>query len=201
MKLKISLLVLIIPNIIIGTVGYFIAKNQMDNLGKTTLQNGVEMAIQLIDSANKQVEDGELSLQEAQERVKVYLIGEMNPDGKCTMSSPVNLGENGYFVAYDKEGLEMAHPTIEGKNVWETEDVDGSLFVQEQIKIAQEGGGFVEYSWALPTDENAIAKKITYNKIDPNWGWIISAGTYEMDFNDGANEVLVALAITLSISL
>ncbi|WP_430392885.1 methyl-accepting chemotaxis protein [Bacillus suaedaesalsae] len=173
----------------------------MDNLGRTTLKNGVEMALQLIDSANKQVEDGELTLEEAQERVKVYLIGEMNADGKRTISSPVDLGENGYFVAYDEKGLELAHPTIEGKNVWETADTDGSLFVQEQIKIAQNGGGFVEYSWALPTDENSRELKITYNKMDPNWGWIISAGTYEMDFNQGANQVLIALVITLAISI
>ncbi|KAA0543389.1 methyl-accepting chemotaxis protein [Bacillus sp. BGMRC 2118] len=208
MKLRIShklismmLIILIIPNIIIGSVAYFIAKDQMDNLGRTTLKNGVEMALQLIDSVNMQVEDGELSLEEAQDRVKEYLIGEMNADGKRTISSPVDLGENGYFVAYDEKGLEIAHPTIEGKNVWETADTDGSLFVQEQIEVAQNGGGFVEYSWALPTDENSREQKITYNKIDPNWGWIISAGTYEMDFNQGANQVLIALVITLAISI
>ncbi|WP_418909853.1 methyl-accepting chemotaxis protein [Bacillus pinisoli] len=173
----------------------------MDQLGKTTLQNGVEMAIQLIDSTNKQVEQGDLTLAEAQERVKVYLIGEMNADGKRTISSPVDLGANGYFVVYDEEGLEVAHPTIEGKNVWEAKDVDGKLLVQEQIKVAQSGGGFVEYKWAIPTDENVIEKKITFNKVDPNWGWIISAGTYEMDFNTGANNVLKALAITLILSL
>ncbi|HYK75209.1 MAG TPA: methyl-accepting chemotaxis protein, partial [Pseudoneobacillus sp.] len=189
------------PNIIIGTVAYFISKDQMDRLGKTTLQNGVEMAIQLIDSTNKQVENGELSLDEAQERVKEYLIGEMNADGKRTISNPVDLGKNGYFVVYDKDGLEVAHPSIEGKNVWETKDVDGKLLVQEQIKTAQNGGGFVEYSWALPNDEKAIEKKISYNKIDPNWGWIISAGTYKMDFNKGANQVLLALVLTLFTSI
>ncbi|WP_442598563.1 methyl-accepting chemotaxis protein [Neobacillus sp. D3-1R] len=208
MKLKIGhklismmLIVLIVPNIIIGTVAYFISKDQMDRLGKTTLQNGVEMAIQLIDSTNKQVENGELSLEDAQERVKEYLIGKMNADGKRTISNPVDLGEYGYFVVYDKDGLEVAHPSIEGKNVWETKDVDGKLLVQEQIKVAKNGGGFVEYSWALPNDDKAIEKKISYNKIDPNWGWVISAGTYKMDFNKGANQVLLALVITLFLSV
>lgn len=194
------LIMLIVPSLVIGSVGYVISKNNLDSLGKKTLQNGVESAIQLIDSMNNQVISGNLSLEEAQEKVKVYLIGEMNSDGKRTISNTVDLGKHGYFIAYDANGLEIAHPTLEGKNVWDVKDVDGQLLVQEQIKAAQSGGGFTTYKWALPTDENAIAEKITYNKLDPNWGWIVSAGTYKMDFNQGANKVLMSLIITLVIA-
>ncbi|RSK28695.1 methyl-accepting chemotaxis protein [Bacillus sp. HMF5848] len=191
------LLLLIIPSLIIGTVGFFIAKSNLDDLGDKTLKNGVEMAIQLIDSMNQQVESGNISLEEAQEQVKVYLIGKMDSEGKREISSPVDLGENGYFFVYSVEGVEVAHPSIEGQSVWDIQDVDGQLFAQKQIELAQSGGGYVTYKWALPNNPDKVAEKITYSEIDPHWGWVISAGTYKMDFNQGANEVLKYLAITL----
>jgi methyl-accepting chemotaxis protein len=191
------LVILIVPNLIIGTVGYFIAKNHLENLGETTLKNGVEAAMQLVDSMNKQVEAGDLSLEEAQEQAKIYLIGEQNSEGKRDISNPIDLGEHGYFVVYDEKGLEVAHPSIEGENVWDVKDVDGKLFVQEQIQTAQAGGGFTTYKWTLPNNEKVIAEKISYNQLEPHWGWVISAGTYKSDFNEGANEVLKSLMATL----
>jgi methyl-accepting chemotaxis protein len=208
LKLKLShklismmLILLVVPSLIIGAIGFYNAKINMDNLGKTTLKNGVEMAIQMIDAMNKEVEAGNLSLEEAQERVKVYLIGEMQSDGKRKITSPVDLGENGYFIVYDESGLEVAHPTIEGQNVWETQDVDGKFLVQEQIEAAKNGGGYTKYKWNLPNDPNRVASKITYNKQEPNWGWVVAAGTYEMDFNKAANSVLYIIVFTLGISL
>ncbi len=208
MQLKLSqklismmLLILIIPTIVIGAISFFIAKDHMDELGKTTLKNGVETAVQLIDVMNERVESGDITLEEAQEEVKVYLIGEMKSDGKRDINNSLDLGENGYFVVYDKSGLEVAHPSIEGKNVWDVKDVEGKTLVQEQINAAQNGGGFTTYKWTLPNDEKVVANKITYNKLDPNWGWIISAGTYEMDFNKGANSLLKIILITLVIAI
>lgn len=204
LKLKlisISLLLLAVPSLIIGSVGYLSAKNSLDSMGQTSLENGVQMAIQMIDALNQEVQAGHLPLEEAQERVKSYLIGEKAEDGKRKIKSPVNIGENGYFLVYDEKGLEVAHPTIEGKNVWDVKDIDGNLIVQEQIKIGQSGGGFYTYKWALPNDENKVAEKITFSKQEPNWGWIVSAGTYKMDFNQPANHLLILLAITLGISL
>jgi methyl-accepting chemotaxis protein len=195
--ISMMLILLIVPSLIIGAVGYQKAKTNMDDLGRTTLKNGVEMALQLIDAINMEVKSGHLSLEEAQKRIKVYLIGEMQSDGKRKRTSPVDLGEHGYFIVYDEKGLEVAHPTIEGQNMWEAKDADGKLLVQEQIHSALNGGGFTSYKWKLPNDEKKVANKITYNKQDPNWGWIISAGTYEMDFNKGSNSLLYLLAVTL----
>ncbi|MEH7883936.1 methyl-accepting chemotaxis protein [Bacillus sp. JJ1609] len=200
LKLKLismSLLLLAVPSLIIGIVGYVTAKDSLNELGQTNLKNGVEMAIQMIDSLDQEVKAGNLSLEEAQERVKTYLIGKKTGDGKRKIDSPVDLGENGYFLVYDEQGLEVAHPTIEGKNVWETKDIDGNLIVQEQIKIGKSGGGFYSYKWALPDDPNKVAEKITYNELEPNWGWIVSAGTYKNDFNAAATHLLTLLAITL----
>jgi methyl-accepting chemotaxis protein len=197
----ISLLLLIIPSLIIGIVGYNSAKESLNESGKTTLKNGVKMAIQMIDALDKEVKKGNISLEEAQERVKVYLLGELQEDGKRPINSPVDLGKHGYFIVYDETGLEVAHPTIEGKNVWDVQDIDGNYLVQDQISVAKSGGGFTYYKWALPNDPDTVASKITYNELDPNWGWIVAAGSYMMDFNSEANQLLYVLLITLAIAL
>lgn len=199
--ISMSLLLLAIPSLIIGTVGYVTAKNSLNELGQTNLKNGVEMAIQMIDSLDQEVKAGNVSIEEAQERVKTYLIGPKIGDGKREIHTPIDIGENGYFLVYDEQGLEVAHPTIEGENVWETKDVDGNLIVQEQIKVGKAGGGFYSYKWALPNDPDKVAEKITYSELEPNWGWIVSAGTYKKDFNAGATRLLTLLGITLGVAL
>nr|WP_070121356.1 methyl-accepting chemotaxis protein [Bacillus marinisedimentorum] len=196
----VSIVLLVFPSVIIGAAAYLTSKSNLDKAGETTLKNGVEMSLQLIDALDQKVEQGTLSLEDAQEQAKTYLIGPKNADGTRDIKSPVDLGENGYFMVYDQKGNEVAHPTLEGKNVWETKDKNGTLLVQEQIKAAQNGGGFTTYVWALPNSENNTGEKITYNALDPNWGWIVSAGTYKLDFNQGANEVLMLILTTLGIT-
>jgi methyl-accepting chemotaxis protein len=104
------------------------------------------------------------------------------------------------LLAYTQEGVEAAHPSLEGKNVLETKDKkNGSFFVKEQIKIANNGGGYLTYWWTLPNSEK-VSEKITYQKADPNWGWVVSAGTYMSDFNIGTNKIFnTTIIILLSI--
>ena len=197
----ISICLLLIPSVIIGVSSYYSSKESLDNLGEKTLKNGVEMALQLIESMNYAVENGDIPLEDAQEKVKQYLIGDLQSDGKRTISSKVDLGANGYFAAYLEDGLEVAHPTIEGTNGWDMQDVDGNYVVQDIIKVAQDGGGFTYYKWDLPNQPDSAARKVTYNALDPNWGWVISAGTYMEAFNEGTNSILKTLIITLAVSI
>ena len=117
-------------------------------------------------------------------------MSEKDKDGKRTIKKDIDLGENGYFIAYDSDGTLVMHPSLEGENLWETTDKSGSgmKFAQEQVRAAKDGGGFVTYSWNLPGREEA-APKVSYQEYDEEWDWIISAGAYEMDFNAGADHI------------
>ncbi|WP_438311634.1 methyl-accepting chemotaxis protein [Sporosarcina sp. FA9] len=199
--LFVSVLILIIPSLVVGLMGYKSANEGLDAAGKATIQNAVTMAMQTIDALNKEVEAGKMSLEDAQEQVKIYLLGEMKPDGTRPINRDVNLGKHGYFVVYDEDGKEIAHPTLEGQNVWEVQDKDGQYLVQEQIKAAQNGGGFTTYSWNFPNEPDRIGKKIMYNKLDVNWDWVVTAGSYMEDFNKSSNEILWTVLITLTSSL
>jgi methyl-accepting chemotaxis protein len=195
-------LLLIIPLLITGIVSYQIAKGELNNKGEVILKNSVRQALQLIDIKQKEVTKGTVTLAEAQEEVKIYLLGVMNSEGKREINKNIDLGKSGYFVVYDDKGLEVAHPSLEGQNVWDVEDKSGNGFklVQEQIKSAQNGGGYVQYTWTLPNSDK-FGEKISYQEKDPNWGWIVSAGSYMQDYNQGSFEILKLLGIILTSSI
>lgn len=198
--LTFSLLLFIIPTVIIGTVSYFEAKNSMDVLGETIIKNSVESALQLIESTNHEVENGTLTLEEAQEQVKAALIGEANSEGKRTLTYPGDLGENGYIYILGHDGTLLGHPTREGDNLWEDKDSSGQYFIREVKDQALQGGGFTYYEFELP-GQTTVAPKLIYSKLDPNWDWIVASGTYSQDFNAPANDLLVVILITVVVSL
>lgn len=194
--LVIMLILLIVPLVVIGLISYNSAKTSLNQLAATGLQNDVHMALQLIDSLNEEVNKGNLSLEDAQEKVRVSLLGEKQ-DGKRPINKQIDIGENGYFFVIDKEGLLLAHPSLEGKNIWDTEDPNGNKVGKMIVEDALNDDGFVEYDWPLPGNPDKTAPKITYAKMDANWGWIVSAGSYLQDFNSEANKILYALSLTI----
>lgn len=200
--LFITIAVLVISNLSTGFLGYSIAKEQLNEKGETILKNSVKMALQMIDLANREVENGTIELDEAQEIVKEYLLGEKQSDGTRPIDAPFDLGENGYIIVFGQDGEEIAHPNLEGENVWDTEDKagNGKMPVQDSITTAINGGGFTYFDWYLP-DSEAIETKSLYNELDPNWGWVVTAGSYESDFNAGATNVLKYTGIGITIFL
>lgn len=196
----VSFILLILPTISLGLISLTVANNHLENSGKQLLKNSVEMTIQLIEENQKLVDDGKITLEEAQEDVRIFMLGEKKSDGTRPINKNIYLGENGYLLAYTKDGVEAVHPSLEGKNVWEvTDKKNGNYFVQEQIKAGNNGGGYVTYWWTLPGSEK-IGEKITYQKTDPNWGWVVSAGTYMQDFNKGASNIFYIMLIILAAS-
>lgn len=194
-------LVILIPLIAVGVVNYYVAKSELDNVGKLGLQNGTYAVLDLIEVLNREVENGTLTLTEAQELASEKIIGEKQADGSRTIDNLARYGENFYFYVVDEEGLLKVHNENEGESLAESKTDDGRYFIFEVIEAAKNGGGFVQYDWPLPSNLDVIAPKITYSLVDPHWGWIIVAGTYEMDFNAGAKKVLTSTFITTFIAL
>lgn len=199
--ITISFLILTIPLIVLGIFSYKKSENSLDELGATNLQNSVEMTIELIEALNEEVEEGHISLDEAKEKVKVAILGERQADGTRPINENINLGENGYLFILEENGMMSGHPELEGTNMWEEEDPNGVKYIQEFIKAGKNNGGFTYYDFPLPGNENQIEPKLTYSKSEPNWGWVISASTYMMDFNKPAGEILNVNLIVLLLSI
>src|SRR5699024_5250278 len=160
----IALSLLIVPLFTLGTIIFYKAKGTLDEQGVKGLASSVEMTIEMIDALNDQVETAGLSLEEAQEKVKVAILGEMDEYGNRTINKNIDIGENGYLFILDQSGREIAHPTSEGTDHWDLEDSKGNKFVQEMIEKANNGGGVTRYEWHLPNDESKVEEKIVYSK-------------------------------------
>lgn len=197
----ISSLLLIVPILVLGSVSYYFAKTQLESKGETILKNGVKQAVQLMKAKQFDVEQGNLTLEEAQEAVRIELLGVKDSENKRPISKNIDLGENGYFIAYTGNGIEAMHPSLEGVDVWGAEDKSGNgfLLVQEQIKIAKNGGGTLAYTWTLPNSDKT-GMKISYQEYFEPWDWIVSASAYKMDFNKSANTILIVILVILLIS-
>ncbi|MEK4231027.1 methyl-accepting chemotaxis protein [Solibacillus sp. FSL H8-0538] len=194
-----SFLLFLIPSVIIGLVSYMQAKQGMDELGETIIKNSVETSMQLIATADAQVKNGTLTLEEAQEKVYTALIGEKDGEGKRTLSYPSDLGENGYIYILDHDGTLIGHPTREGDNLWDAQDGSGLYFIREVKNQALAGGGFTYYEFELP-GQTAVAPKLIYSKLDPHWNWIVASGTYVQDFNAPAMALLKVIVLTIAVA-
>lgn len=203
-KLLIYTVVLLLATAIsIGIPSYMIARQSLEDKGRTILMNGVNAALHIIEEKNEEVIKGTLSKIEAQEAVKEILLGPKNPDGTRSITTDYDFGSNGYFIVYSSTGDELLHPTLEGTNVWNVVDKNPKLdapyyFVQDKIHKAIGGGGFTTYTWTYPFSEK-LGEKIVYSKYDPNWGWIVTAGTYISDFNEDANPILSLTLFLISL--
>lgn len=194
-------LVILIPLLTVGIVNYFVAKQELEDAGTLGIKNGTYAVLDLIDELNKEVENGSLTLEDAQERAKVKIMGTMDADGKRSLDNRAKYGENFYFYVVDEQGVLLVHPQKEGESLYETKTKDGRYFIREVIATAKSGGGYVQYDWPLPTNLNVEAPKITFGLQDPDWGWIVVAGTYLVDFNAGAKTVLWYTLISIIVSM
>jgi methyl-accepting chemotaxis protein len=196
----VCLLILAIPGLVIGTVGYNISKNQLDQQGQSQLKHNVHLAIAMIDLINKQVKTGNISLQDAQEMVRQEILGPKGPDNKRSINKNLSIGDTGYIFANNSSGVMVMNPSGEGKDMMNFKTPDGVVLGKEIAEKGMHGGGFISYQYQIPGTNN-FETKITYVEQEPNWGWTVAQGAYVSDFNQGAKQVLYLLLITLSISL
>jgi methyl-accepting chemotaxis protein len=199
--ISVCLIFLAVPSLIIGIIGYNLAKNELDASGMVQLKNDVRFTIELIHNLDLEVKKGNLTLPDAQEMVKESILGKKGADGKRPINKKFDLGEFGYLSAYDQKGHTLAHPTSEGQDLWNSQSTDGTMVLQDLTQQALSGGGYITYLWPLPTDPNKESEKITYSEVAPEWGWVVSAGSYMVDFNRGSQSILYLLLITLGASL
>ncbi|HHY74020.1 MAG TPA: methyl-accepting chemotaxis protein [Bacillus bacterium] len=199
--ISITLLLLAIPSLVIGLISYETAHHNLEEQGMIGLKNNVNMALDMITILNKEVEKGSLSLVEAQERFKETILGKKQADGTRIINNHIDMGQFGYFIAYDETGKALLHPSKEGADMWDSKDDNGLLFIQDLIKQGDNGGGFTTYYYGLPTNPDQVEEKIVYTAKDPNWNWYISAGTYLIDFNSAAKNILSILFISLAAAL
>jgi len=86
----------------------------------------------------------------------------------------ITFGEDGYIFAVQWNGLSLVEPQ-KGKNMIDLTDANGVKIVQEFIKAAKSGGGYVSY--VMPKfDRDTTYNKLSYIRAIPDWEWLVGAG-------------------------
>lgn len=131
---------------------------------KQELEQYVELAIKSIEPY---YQDPNLSEEDAKQIVAKKL-------------SQLTYGSDGYFFAYTWDGEATVlpyQPNRVGKNWWEVEDSHGKKLLQELIRVAREGGGFVDYFWHKPSAKEPLPK-LSYAVSLDKWQWMVGSGVY-----------------------
>ncbi|GFZ86253.1 chemotaxis protein [Paenibacillus marchantiophytorum] len=198
--LYVSILLLVVPIITLGIVTYQVTDDSNRALIESGLKNNVRMVGEMLDSLDKDVQKGTISKEQAQDKLRLILLGEKKSDNTRSINKKIDLGDNGYFFVLDEKGNLLAHPLLEGQSIWDKQTSDGTFYIRDMVKTAQSGGGFTYYDWPLPNSTKE-ASKVAYSELFPSWGWVVSAGSYVQDYNAGQRHILSAMLLTLGICL
>jgi len=159
------------------------------------LTSVLQQATSLIGSYQKQVESGNLPLEEAK-KLAAAQIATMRYDG------------SNYLWINDLESRMIMHPIkpeLNGKDMSQEKDVNGTYFFQEMSKACKDKGeGCVKYSWPKPGSTQQVPKVSCVELFKP-WGWVVGTGIYIDDVNEQIHRIQLgigsALAVLLTITI
>ncbi|MDP4143020.1 MAG: methyl-accepting chemotaxis protein [Bacillota bacterium] len=196
-------LIIFISMSILGAISYFIAKDNLTELGEKALKNKVNMGLAMMDTLELQVKQGKLSRDEAQEIFRQHMLSAKNSDGKTRkMNDKIDLDVKAYSYAINSNGLEVMHPLKEGQSIKDTIDTRGKnvsqLIINEGNNPAN--GGIIHFWWKNPGDTSERSKVNAVGYFKP-WDWYLNAGCYEEDFYKPANKLLICIIIVTAVNI
>ena len=148
------------------------AKHNLLEQKKETITVLTQAAVNMLSYYDQLVQDGQLSLAEAQRRAVQQARG-LRYGGE----------DKDYFWITDLTPRMIMHPyrpELEGQNLATFTDPSGKhLFLEFVTTVKQQGGsGYVEYLWQLKDRADHIVPKLSYVKLFQPWGWVIGTGVY-----------------------
>jgi len=167
----------------------FQLKDTMLEDRKIKTRNLVEVGIGILAHHQKLVEEGRLSKEDAQKAARESLRG-------------LRYGGNDYYFIFDTGHnyvLMATKPELEGQNKKDMKDANGKFLVQELVRVAQQGGGFVDY-WFPRAGQQAAEPKLSYAALFAPWGWVLGTGIYIDDVDTQyRNDALLLGGISLTL--
>ncbi|OGQ97289.1 MAG: hypothetical protein A2521_16105 [Deltaproteobacteria bacterium RIFOXYD12_FULL_57_12] len=177
--LALSGLIIVIFMFVMGWM-FLDTKKNLLAARRTEIRHVVESAWGVLDHYASEAQQGRLTREAAQEQAKNVIKG-MRFEG------------NNYFWINDLSPTMIMHPIkpeLDGKDLSENKDPNGKRLFIAMTEICKSAGqGFVEYVWDKQ-GKNRPVGKISYVKLQPQWGWMVGAGLYVDDINDQLSRIL-----------
>ncbi|MFV8829006.1 methyl-accepting chemotaxis protein [Alkalihalobacterium sp. APHAB7] len=202
----IVIIIMVISSSVIGVITFHYSKQEFINTNKADLYHIASAAKTTLIYLEDEVQAGNLTLEEAQERARLLLNGPevVREDGTTTRDysqSGFRYGVDGYMFAFDSGGTAQVHPALQiGKNYIGIETADGMLLIQKAIDLSRLGEvdeRYFFYAWMNP-GETAEREKIMYTDYFEPWDWTIGIGAYTEEFFESL-EALRYIIFTLII--
>ncbi len=156
-------------------LGYLLQSNEVKARNKAL----VESMVSVMENLQLDVENGELTKEEAQDTAK-KIIRSSRYDGKQ------------YFFMTSLDGQAIVHPLIpdlEKQDLSKTNPKSYERYLNfGKIAQANKDGGVSDYEGSKPGQpKDVMYPKSSYVKLIPQWGWVIGTGVY---MDDVANNAL-----------
>ena len=153
----------------------------------------IDIAYTLVAEYEARAQQGEFSVQEAQNRALLRIKG-------------LRYKDNNYLWVNDMQPKMLMHPIqpeLDGKDLSDYKDTNGKkLFVEMVNACKDKGEGFVDYNWPKPGTGQSVPK-ISFVKLFKPWGWVIGSGIYIDDVSAEMakvrNRVLIFLVLALAL--
>ena len=176
-------------------VGWLAWENRqtIESERRDSIQYVVESVQNQIEALQERVVSGELSLEEAQQRA----IDNM---------SSVSFGAGEYIFSFNDDLLIISHPSrTPGTDMTNYEDASGMALYPELLRVAQTGGGHVNY-YSTRAGGDEQLPKTSYVAHLPEWGWSLATGVYVDDINAAfiaglIRSIVILLIIGLPVTL
>jgi methyl-accepting chemotaxis protein len=169
LSISITTIVLLVTGVMFYILPYMERNLMLEKIQAT--KGVVEVASTMIESYQQEVKAGKIRIAEAQRQALAQI-------------KTLRYHGNEYFWVNDMEPRVLIHginQDLVGKNVAEVKDPNGKQLFVEMVKVAKEKeAGVVEYQWAKPGSSKPV-DKISYVKLNKEWGWIVGSGIYVDD--------------------
>ena len=167
-------------------------KTCLENFYGHRLENIIDLVEVLLKSKAKQVDDGKLSLENAQEQAKVE-IKQLLYDDEAGYIWINDTGE-----PYPKMIMHPTLPYFDGE-ILEDPSFDTALGGRKNLFVAfvevceNKGEGCVKYDWPKPDSSGLTPDKpkLSYVRLFKDWNWVIGTGIYIDDaIEDGKTKTI-----------
>ncbi len=143
-------------------------KAKMYDAKYTRTQHVVEAAWGVIDAYAKLSKSGSITEEQAKKEAKEVLKN-------------MRYADNEYFWINDMQPRVLMHPIkpeMDNTDQSQYADPNGKrIFVEFADVCRSKGAGFVDYMWPKPGFAKPVPK-ISYVKLQSDWGWIVGSGIY-----------------------
>lgn len=160
-------------------LGYSQARLQYYTNGVQAMDRQLDTVFQILSLVNARVEEGSLTITEAEERMKEFFAGPKRPDGtRDSSAARLTMGEGVSLFAFNSQGILTIHADWEGQNLNTLPTPEGHHLIRE---VLNEGKHHLSFQWQ-PPDGASPESRISVVRYFPQWDWYVGIVTSEERF-------------------